>query len=54
MIWKQTNINKHRKNFNLTFHKNFSEMVVDCKSTLDEHIKGYDNLIIKDNNHDSL
>ena len=34
--------------FNLTFHKDFSEMVVDCKSTMDNHLKDTDILVIKD------
>ena len=42
------NIDYPVDDFNLTFHKNFSEMVIDCKSTIDDHIKEHDYLIIKD------
>ena len=36
------------ENFNLTFHQDFSEMVVDCKMTLGENIKDKNNVVIKD------
>ena len=35
-------------NFNLTYHQEFSEMVVECKKYLDSDILDNDNLVIKD------